>query len=73
MQDFLHEGGFEPRPVLEAGKWQAAASPGEKLEPAVWDRECGGISWSVCLDHGYPLIRSGLRNEADCGWRNAAS
>lgn len=70
MQNFLHEGGFKTMPMLEGRKWQATAYVGKKLEPAGWNIESSGICCIVCLDHVYSLIRSGLRNEADCGLSN---
>ena len=73
MQNFLHEGGFKPMPVLEGRKSQAAASTGKKLEATLWNIHSSGICCIVCLDHVYSLIRSALRNEAGCGLTNTTS
>lgn len=71
MQIFLRGRGFKPMPMLEGRKWQVAASAGKKLEPAAQNIQSSGICCIVCLDHVYSLIRSGLKNEADCGLKMA--
>lgn len=56
MQNFLHEGGFKPVPMLEGGKWQAAAFMGKKLESALWNIQSSGVCCIVCLDRVYSLV-----------------
>lgn len=56
MQNFLHEDGFKPMPMLEGSKWQAAASTGKKLEPVAWNIQSSGICCIVCLDYIYSIL-----------------